>query len=183
MKERYKLGYMIRLYRARDYFLGWDFITALFFVIAFLLVAATLDDSALAELATDTFDNLVSLTGILLGILIGAMAIMVSFSSEDFIRFIKMPLEGEPPLYDKVIFHFVWPTVWLSSSILVSLFGRMLMFSESVSLQHAILPLAVVSVAFGIYGISNAVKAIFSVSYLAILRGHYIEKRGDDGPE
>ena len=180
MKERYKLGYMIRLYRARDYFLGWDFITTLFFVIAFLLVVAGLDDSTLAELVSDTFGNLVSLTGILLGILIGAMAIMVSFSSEDFIRFIKMPLEGEPPLYDKVIFHFVWPTLWLSSSILVSLFGRILMFSESISVQHIILPLAVASLAFGIYGIANAVKAIFSVSYLAILRGNYIEKKRKD---
>lgn len=167
---------MIRLYSFKDYIWGWDFGIALLLTIL-LIVSFIFMGPSTPDIVRMTLDSLLALSGVLLGILIGAMAIMVSVSSEDFIAFIKTPLKGSPPLYDKVIFNFVWPTIWLSVSIFSSLMGKILIFSQDQMVFFLTMVLAIVTLGSGTYGVGNAVKAVFSVSYLAKLRGKFVEVR------
>ena len=176
-KEEYSFSNMVRLYTLKEYIFTYEFLISILFVIAIIIRTTYIDlDGDLFVILLNISNVSISLIGILLGLLIGAMAIVSSLTGDDFIIFIKNKAgNSKTPLYNRIIFQFIWSGIWLTlcllPSIMVVILGSSLFQIDIIS--HFFIIFIVFSC---IYGLLCSLNAIFYLSYLAILRANFIEK-------
>jgi len=115
----------IRKYGVRKIIFAWDFGISLC-VFVLLLLNTNLHWNAFNSLGNDSLVFIVTVASAIFSVLITALAIILSFSSSNFVKFLR-----EKDMFDRIIFIFWWTSIAFLSVLVLSFVKYLIKFDHA----------------------------------------------------